>query len=225
MKYLIVLILSFSAYANFIKKEQIGVCENVSVFSSALSCQGDCIKVETDYNCETHVIEKKKVDNLESPIYSKNQINKCGEYCETLFPDLVCEDTEETPILNTDLEEIYCTKITGYDQVESDEDIVVVGQEKKDLYDAKMIKKKNKESRIAKGKDNRLRCQKALELIGGTFDSDDESVTDQLEIDFAEINKALEKNRRGEALRLVKAKEVPETLSELKQDIIEILEI
>jgi len=119
-KYLIIICLflvSFSAHSLYMSKSDMENCEQIKkVYRHKAKCGNDCVKVPKSHNCETFSEQPTNVDDLEKPKYSKNQLNKCGEYCESLFPDLVCVDSNERPILNLDLEEIYCTKFTGYEQ-------------------------------------------------------------------------------------------------------------
>ena len=231
MKFLILLLISFSAFANFIPKSKVGTDSNLTVYLKKNKCEKkeneSCIKIDSTYNYEYAKIEKEKVEDLDSPIWSnRSMVEPCLNEvnCKEIALQKSCVD-ERKAYYNQEYSEVWCAKITGYQMKETENDIVAIDQEKKDLYDIRMTKKNAKEYKIKKGMLNKEKCEKALALIGGTFDAQDESVTDQLEIDFAQINIALEKNRRGKALRLIKAKTVPVELEELKADIIEILEL
>ena len=147
MKFLICFLISFNCFAGYMSKTDIADCDKVGrkMRHEKSKCVGDCVEVPKNYNCETFSEQDTQVDDLENPNYSKNQINKCGEYCETLFPDLVCNDSEETAILNLDLGQIYCSKFTDYDQKTIKmfrEDTV-----KKSVYDAaKQVLKEEKDA-------------------------------------------------------------------------------
>jgi len=84
-------------------------------------------------------------------VYSKNQINDCGEYCQTLFDSGnqidECEDPDETMILNLDLEQIYCSKFLHYEQVLTGNKILKLNQSKKDERLLLKSQKKEKDKR------------------------------------------------------------------------------
>jgi len=158
MKYLILFLISFlltsmSLYANYIPIEKVGLDEPLTVFVKHNKCQKhykkDCVKIPVDYSYTYHVLQDELIDDLENPIHSKNQINKCGEYCQSLFDSgnqiEQCIDTEETLILNLDLEQIYCSRLLGYKQILSGKKIVIIDKAKKTLFDKG---KKEKEDKI-----------------------------------------------------------------------------
>lgn len=223
MKYFLILILSFNLFgASYMPISKVGDCSYHKTATNIKYCEGSCILIPSDYNCETHTIQKEVIDDLESPIYSKNQTNKCGEYCETLFPELVCEDTEETPILNTDLEEIYCSKVTGYNKKESGFDVVLIDIEKEAVFKQKEQKLQQMNEKIANGEAARKKSSDALAYIAGATEGSTEEEADAMAVSFGEIYQALNNRRTKKALRLIQ-EDTQEGYEELKEALIEIL--
>lgn len=58
------------------------------------------------------------IDDYSKPNFSKSEIETCttNANCDTKFLAKVCTDLLEYKIKNYDLKEVYCTKLTGYDQ-------------------------------------------------------------------------------------------------------------
>ncbi len=206
---ILLLIFSFNSFASMkIPVSNIGVCPMTTSYKSKSKCEQiygeQCVIVDLSYNCETTKPSPEMVNDLDKPIKECEGVDSILEFFG--------------------IDENGC-KIVGYEKKDSGRKIIAIDENKRVAYDQKMLKRKNREARRAKGKLNRLKCQEALELIGGTFEDQPEATTDQLELDFAEIDKALTKNRRGKALRLITAKAVPPELEELKQELISILEL
>lgn len=168
MRILFLLLISFSAFAaTYIPIENIGVCPSVkTVFTNQKKCQKhyekECGKVVPGYNCEIHERVDEMVDDLDAPVYSKTQLNKCGEYCETLYKDLECEDPEAKPILNLDTEEIYCSKLLRYEQIPSGRKIVAVNKAKKAAKEARLAQEKADKEAAKKLKEDRKEALKAI---------------------------------------------------------------
>lgn len=193
---------SFFASANsFIKKVDHSSCDK-TVYTSLSYCGQDCVELPVSYNCKYSKLESEMIDDLEKPI----------KECEGV----------DTILDFIGFDENGC-KITGYEQKESGRKIIVEDSEKKALYDAKVLSESVKIERKKKGALNRLKCQEALDYIGGIYEDLPESSTDHLALDFLDINSALASNRRGKALRLIIEKTVSPEMQELKDELIKIL--
>lgn len=127
MKFLIltlILLVSLSAFANYIPVDDVGTGNDITVFMRKNKCEEhyskDCIKIPSKYDHNFYIIVDEEIDDLSRPVYSKNQVNNCGEYCQSLFSAGnqidPCIDLQESLILNLELEEIYCSKLLRYEK-------------------------------------------------------------------------------------------------------------
>jgi hypothetical protein len=123
MKYLILLLISFSVSASFMSKDKMLGCNksNRTVFVTKKKCKNfnnDCKKVPDNYNCKTFSEMYIEVDDITKPNYSKSETEVClgKEDCQTKIVDKSCLDNDERVIISEAYDEIYCSKLTGYDQ-------------------------------------------------------------------------------------------------------------
>lgn len=121
MKYLTLITLSFSAFANYIPKIMVGDCSQATVYTKASSCPGDCIKIPSPYFCQYH--------ELVAETQMKEDVETCVDEadCEAKHAAKECSTEQATPIMNLDLMESYCTW-TRPEQV-------MVNADKKSTYD------------------------------------------------------------------------------------------
>jgi len=180
-KLILVLFLLFTqsvfAINHFIKKSDFD--SNVSdpvIYSgsNAKSFCGDCYKIKEGFEFNAAYAKLKNETINGDPIYSKSEVNNCSEYCESLFKSesnpIICNDTEETPILNLDLNQIYCSKLIGYEQVQTGEKIIVVDKDKKDLYDA--VKDAKREAKILEREEREAEIAEIKAMIADVNASD-----------------------------------------------------
>ena len=147
MKLIITLfiVFSFNVDAGFISID--GSNYSKEKRSCEKKSNGKCYQLESGGN----IFDFDLTDEYENgdAVESKNQINKCGEYCKSLFDAgnqiAPCEDIEETLILNLELEEIYCSKFLRFKQVKTGKKILQLNQEKKDARLVVKVKKELKE--------------------------------------------------------------------------------
>ena len=228
MKYLIVLMISLSSFAgNFSEVEKVKTCEVEKVYKSKFKCESKensaCIKVPEVFNCDILKVGKRKIQDLESPIWgTRSMVTSCLDEadCALKRSELVCS-SERISFVNAEFTEVWCNKIIDYNMIETDEDIIVIDEEKKTLYDAKMVKKKNKEDKLKRGRSKRQNCSDSLGLITETFSDQDEAVSDALELQFADVLDALRKCKYKKAKRLINEKVVPPEMEPLKTELIE----
>ena len=153
---LLLTLLTFSASANFVKESDLDAkllnCDFPMVsYAKKKSCGVDCVKIDKNFKCETHVKIDEMIDDRTKPVNSKNEINNCGEYCESVFEETACIDPLEKRVLNLELEQIYCTKFLRFEQKLSGNKIVSENATKKATHeaekqaksDAKVLKKAN----------------------------------------------------------------------------------
>lgn len=143
MKLLILFLISFSAFANYIPQENIGVCPSVpTVFTSPNKCQEHyskpCFKIPQDYNCAIH--------SFIPETWLKEQAQACldSDDCQAKFESLVCESEGFSPIKNLDQLEVYCTKLRPAN--------VAVDEAKKAAYDAQKAQEDAFKNAIAAAK-------------------------------------------------------------------------
>jgi len=165
MKYLIFLLLTFNAHAMFLKQAEIGNCQAM-FYGSMQACGDGCIKQPASHNCEYHEFGEHEVDNLDSPKYTKSETQSCEgqEACQTLLSVKACTDTEESPIMDAEYTEVYCSKQNGYNKM------TVVGvyenDAKKDAYLAAVEQAELKQAAMEEIESN-MQCGKGVvkELI------------------------------------------------------------
>lgn len=99
MKYLIILLFSFSAIASYMDKNNVGNCENgIVVYAKK---KQNTIKIPKDYNCYYHFLQPKT--------QVKAETESCVDDldCQTKLENKTCENGYA--IKNIDLMEVYCT--------------------------------------------------------------------------------------------------------------------
>lgn len=143
MKYLILLLLTFNAQAMFLKKSEINNC-GATFYGSKKDCGENCIKQPKDHNCEYHKFGEHQVDDMEKPIYSKSETQACEgeEACQTLLQVKACTDPQESALINEDYTEVYCSKVSGYQQktatgIYIDQDAKQAYEQEKSVSDSK----------------------------------------------------------------------------------------
>jgi len=210
MKFLILLLISFSAFANYIPKSKVASSENLTVWLKKAKCEKveleSCIKIDKEYSKEySQVIPETQM---------KQEIETCLDEndCQAKLEIKTCE--KGFAIKNLDSLEVYCTYLRP--------EHVGVDEEKKNLYDAKMTKKANKELKIKKGANNRLKCENALSYLSGLNDDKSEEEVDAMAVAFADIYDSLNKKRRKKSLRLINAID-DVNYADLKAELVEIL--
>lgn len=151
--FLIIFIFSLNAYSSGYKKESdIGVC-NTPVRTS--KCK-NCYIVKDGYDCNYSVLIDELVDDLDSPVNSKTQIESCAnkEDCESKNLTKVCTDQLENSVIAEDFSEIYCTKVLRYNKKQTGRKVVSIDQVKKSQYEkASQIQKQISETVNSKVQD------------------------------------------------------------------------
>jgi len=150
MKFLILLLLAFSASANFVKEidldEKLLDC-NYPMFThrEKKKCGADCIKLDKNFQCESfEKINKMKND---TPIWGERS------FVEPCLDDVNCQEILSTKncvegrhaIYSLELLEVWCNKITGYTQIPSGEKMVSENLAKKAAFLAQKQSKKDAE--------------------------------------------------------------------------------
>lgn len=91
----------------------------------AYSLKSDCERVSGescfnigDYPTSVYSEVEIEVDDLQNPIYSKNDTESClsDEDCSAKFLALVCTQNDYEKIKNLDLLQVYCVKLAGYEK-------------------------------------------------------------------------------------------------------------
>ncbi|MDD0853006.1 hypothetical protein HBN50_07855 [Halobacteriovorax sp. GB3] len=178
MRFLIFLLLSFNCFAidHYIQKSSVADCtKSQSVFSGPMAfieCSklGECIEVkENPYNCNYSQVVPEMIEDKTKPQYSKRVTYECGDNCQSLWdqgaPYTNCLPGEKEAILNLELEQIYCTTLTGYAQLASGREIVTINPALKTAFDNAIAQKQAIKDSIARGKLISSKCQDALAYI------------------------------------------------------------
>lgn len=105
MKFLILLLISFSAFANYIPKAKVGTDLAKTVFTNQKKCSehyGEiCIKIPSGYNTVYHYVKP----DTQLKLQGESCLDE--EDCQTKLESLFCEKGKA--IKNLDLLEVYCT--------------------------------------------------------------------------------------------------------------------
>lgn len=111
MKFLLLFLISFSVYGNYLSKTEMETClGSRTVYMNKSSCESTklepCFRVPKNYNCNHYLVKS-----------SKNEAETCADdaECQTILNGKVCSDSNENAImvLDTDPKEVYCTKERG----------------------------------------------------------------------------------------------------------------
>jgi hypothetical protein len=121
MKFLLLLIISFPVFACL---NPIDVTNAQQIIASGLgpeiSCKtSDCVCADKiNWNYAKIVETTKTKDDITKPQYSKTNVVSCLDQidCDAKFIELSCE-SENDKIKNYDLLQVYCSKITSYNQI------------------------------------------------------------------------------------------------------------
>lgn len=217
-----------SSFGAYIPEGKVGSAKTVYMKKSVCEAKesDSCLFIGRDYRAEYFSKADQMIDDLEKPVYSKNEINNCGEYCQTIYDaGVTCLDPSENPILNLDLEQIYCSRFLRYEKKASGKKVLIIDEAKRASFEASESKRLARKKRKAKGQKARKKCKDALDYIaGGNLDSElTEEQVDAMQAAFSDIFQALQANRPGKALRLIRLVTDP-AYEDLKNNIIEILE-
>ena len=123
---ILILLFSFSAFGNYAKLSEVETNTISKVWMKKSKCGNDCIKIPLGYNSNYHVVIDQMVNDISSPINSKNDIEICTDKADCDAKNLIkiCIDELEIVYMAADFTEIYCSKITGYNQIASGQKIV-----------------------------------------------------------------------------------------------------
>jgi hypothetical protein len=202
MKYLILFLFSLSAHANFIGISGTENC--ATVYTKLEYCQaakGECVAFPEGETCEVLTLKDVAEDDLSKPIRNKTEVEACdGEAdCQEKLAQKSCLEK----FINADYSEVYCSQITGYEQMTVKK--LVVDAVKKAQKDARDAAKKSVEDKIALGRIARNACQSVLDLIAGsnvTRELTAEQIT-LMQSTFGDIERALQSNRPNLAKSLI----------------------
>lgn len=104
MKFLILFLISFNVFANYIPKNKVGDCSmGLTVYMKASKCVGDCIKIPKNYNCNYHevVAETQMKEDVESCVDEAE--------CQSIMASKECSTSYAEKVYTLDPNEVYCT--------------------------------------------------------------------------------------------------------------------
>ncbi len=136
MKFLILLLISFSAFANYIPKSKVGIKSNLTVYLNKAKCEKkeneSCIKIDSTYN--SNYSELREFTEVEGESIS------CLGFCEEEIKELKCDEGFEK---RKGLVSVYCYKaiqekivINGAKKIQYDADIAKAKMDKEERKDA-----------------------------------------------------------------------------------------
>jgi len=126
--------------------------------NQAFQMQSECERVTSsecfdlgDLPQSVYSVSIIEVDDLNKPIYSKEDVQTCidNDDCDGKFLSVVCTDNLSYPIKNYDLLQVYCSKVVGYEK--KSKEVIALDHIKKTAYDAQVLSdnaKKNEEAGI-----------------------------------------------------------------------------
>ena len=126
MKILILcfLIFSLNSFAGYMSKADMLDCEKSgrTFYLKQKLCKkshADCVEVPKSFHCKTYSELDTSVEDLDSPKFSKNEIETCIDQadCETKNAIKSCIDVEENVLMAQNYSDIYCSKQIGYNQM------------------------------------------------------------------------------------------------------------
>lgn len=146
MKILIALLISFQAQASFIALSDLVTCEKANLFSHEKICEsdkgGDCVPFPGGY-CQQYDVVDEIVNG--KPIYApKENVVDCEsiEACELLRENHCSSLIDYQFFYAENLilpgYEAYCTKVTGYEQVNTGKKVLKVNAQKLSAHKAKL---------------------------------------------------------------------------------------
>jgi hypothetical protein len=123
VKFLILLLISFSAFGNYIPKSKVGK-DNLTVWNKKSKCEKSseekCIKIDKDYN--------KSYSKIIPETQMKQEVESCLDEADCQAKHELKSCKKGKPIKNLDLMEVYCTYLRP--------EHVGIDQAKKNAHDA-----------------------------------------------------------------------------------------
>ena len=150
---ILILLSSFTCLGDYADKEEVRSGSVTKTYTKARDCLSSCVHLPKDYNPAYHRLFKKMVDDNSKPIYeSKSQVQPCsGEAdCIDKISSLACDKSSGYIALRSqDNTEAYCTKLLGFEKIESDEEIVGVDESLKAQFDSSETLRKQQDQAIS----------------------------------------------------------------------------
>lgn len=92
--------------------------------SEAYSIKADCeaqsheLCYDMVYPSSNYSEVNQNADDYNQPIYSKSEVQDCisNANCDVIHEAKTCSDPQESSIKNYDLQQVYCSKLVGYEQ-------------------------------------------------------------------------------------------------------------
>lgn len=141
MKLLILcLFLSATTFANFALKTDVENGAVTKVYTTKPK-KGDFVFIPSGYGNKTHKVVAEMIDDTEKPIWAtRSLIEICEgeEDCKLKLTSKKCVDGRHA-IYNAEFTELWCNKITRYEQKESGREIVVIDEAEKAKVDAERL--------------------------------------------------------------------------------------
>ena len=143
MKFLTLLLISFSASASYLPESKIGQDTNgITIYNNSGKCASvyseKCIKIKKGYNHVYSELADEMVNDYSKPTWAtRSMVEVCSGQadCEQKVSDKACVD-ERHALTDAEFTETWCNKITGYEQVLSGNKIIVENATKKAAYDS-----------------------------------------------------------------------------------------
>jgi len=144
-------------------------------FTSKSDCEkiSPCIKVGDKFNLNFSKLIPEQIDDLSKPINTKNDIQVCSNKadCQLKQKSKVCTDKSEHIVIGKLFKELYCTKISGYQQKLSGRDIIVEDSALRATYDSAQAAKASSKLLLDKKISKIKAGTQAIAYVGVLLDS------------------------------------------------------
>jgi hypothetical protein len=139
-----------------------------------------CISIAHSWECQYSIIEDVFIDDISRPIRNKTDVVSCVEKqntdadgnvvnpeipaCHTALNEKVCDDDEAEKFINAEYTEVYCSKITGYEQKNAGKKLVI-DEAKKAAHEAKVSQERSMVDAIAQAEKLQACGKKVMALM------------------------------------------------------------
>lgn len=212
INFFLVTLLTLFSFTSFACLNPISKTEALKAIALDTSAKPGCSEQETQCLCYDGITWQAAeiVDEIVNgdPIYEVNSQSACSDEadCQTKLAALVC-DSGFTAAYRLDNPQVYCYKITGYEQVNTGKEVLANNPTKLAQYQSAEAAKAQLAAIEAAGVKAKADCDRVLNLIRGFNLLPGRTVeqTTQMQTVFADIQKALQDGRPGVAKALIQA--------------------
>lgn len=144
MKYLTLLLISTTCMAGHVLESDLGKESGYVVYTNKEDCPGKCLKIK-----EGDVVEEMKSamveeDDKSKPLYeAKSEVESCSDRKDCIAKTANKCDKDHFVVVARDYDEVYCTRIVGYEKISIQK--AIVDEDKKAVIAAARKEKRDAE--------------------------------------------------------------------------------